>query len=209
MAQRIRAHLGWHLETAARLLRATSFWVPLIPAAGFLAVYELDQIPSVSPFLTKAWAETFSPLVLAVGVALAGWLVVRRGRTYDKWLLAFALALFLRELHFAGTNTAFYIALVVLIAWASYARERLEPFIYDRRIVAITMAMFCTYAVTKVLDRGYVNQLLPAGASRHLFEENLELLGHLLFVTLVIVSRHVPERATAPAAVDHIQVAGE
>lgn len=209
MAQRIQTHLRWHLETAARLLRATPLWVPLIPVAGFLAVYELDRIPVVSPFLTKPWAETFSPLVLAVGVVLAGWLVVRRGLTYDKWLLAFALALFLRELHFAGTNTAFYVALVVLLVWASYAREQLEPFIYDRRIVAIMMAMFCTYAVTKVLDRGYVNEFLPAGASRHLFEENLELLGHLVFVTLVLVSRYVPERATAAAEVDRIQVPGE
>lgn len=199
----LRSLIAWHAGTAARLLRLTPIWVVLVPAVGALALYRLDKSSAISPYLTKDWAEIFSPIVLAVGVVLAGWLVAARKHAYDKWQLMFALALFMRELHFQGTNTGFYIALVVLLVWASHARDRLEPFISDRSIVATTMAMLWTYAVTKVLDRGYIDELLPQGRlSRDLYEENLELLGHLLFVALVVISFRVVEAAArnrAPA----------
>lgn len=194
---------AWHLETAKRLLGATPFWVWLVPALGAVVFYALDQVPAVSPYLEKDSAEIFSPIVLGVGVLLGGWLAVTRRHVYDMWQLAFGLSLFMRELHFQGTNTGFYIALVVLLAWASHARDRLEPFISDRRIVAAMMAMLWTYAITKVLDRGYIDDWLPGGRpSRDLFEENLELMGHVIFVTLVIVSyRVLKNTATEPAPV--------
>ena len=209
MPKRFGTFLAWHMETARRLLSLTPPWVLLVPAVGALVFYGLDRFPAVSPYLDKDSAEIFSPIVLGVGVVLAGWLAATRRHLYDKWQLLFALSLFMRELHFQGTNTGFYIALVVLLGWASHARDRLEPFISDRRIVATMMAMLWTYAVTKVLDRGYIDDMLPAGRlSRDLFEENLELLGHVMFVTLVVVSYRVlkagvvAERAPASAPLE-------
>lgn len=208
MPKRSEMVLAWHLETASRLLRMTPFWVWLVPAVGAVVFYALDQIPAISPYLEKDVAEIFSPIVLGVGVVLAGWLAGTRRHAYDIWQLVFALSLFMRELHFQGTNTGFYIALVVLLVWASHARDRLEPFISDRRIVVAMMAMLWTYAITKVLDRGYIDDWLPAGRqSRDLFEENLELIGHVIFVTLVIVSYRVLKSAAAEPA--PVSAAGE
>lgn len=176
----------------------TPLWVLLIPFAGAAVLYGLDRYPAVSPHLKKDAAEIYSPMVLFVGVVLAGWLATTRRHTYDKWLFLFAVSLFLRELHFQGTNTGFYIALVVLLVWASHARDRLEPFFSDRRIVVPMMAILWTYAITKVLDRGYADGVIPGGRmSRDLLEENLELLGHAMFVMLVVISYRV---LTSPAA---------
>lgn len=188
MIGRVNSLWDRHAETAAHLLRLTSPWVLLIPAAGALALYILNFYPSVAAHLDKETAEIVAPIILAVGVFLAGWLAATRRHVYDKWLLLFAISLFLRELHFQGTNTGFYIALVVLILWASHARDRLEPFISDRSSVNTMMAMLWTYFITKLLDRGYLDGLLPTGTTRDLFEENLENLGHMIFVLLVVLS---------------------
>lgn len=50
------------------------------------------------------------------------------------------------------------------------------------------MAGLWTYLVSKTFDRRYWDHMLPAGASRDLFEENLEVLGHVLFLIRVAVS---------------------
>jgi hypothetical protein len=109
-------------------------------------------------------------------------------RAVLQWLAVFVLCLFLRELHFRGTNTGFYIALVALIWWASHARDRLEPFISNKTIVTLLMSVLWTYAVSKTFDRHLWDAAMTGGLSRDLFEENLEILGHLLFVLLVMVS---------------------
>lgn len=191
MVDALRTLWDWHLETARRLVSLTPAWVLLIPAAGAVALYILNLYPSIAPHLDKDGAEKVAIAILAVGILLACWLVWTRGHLYDKWLLVFAISLFLRELHFLGTNTGFYIALVVLLVWASHARDRLEPFFSDRRIVAAMMAMLWTYFITKLLDRGYLDVALPAGTTRDLFEENLENLGHTIFIVLVVLSFRV------------------
>lgn len=205
MSERLKGLLAWHTQTVLQLLRLTPLWVLLVPAVGALALYIINFDPAIAAYLDKDTAELVSPMILAVAAGMAGWLAVSRRHLYDKWQLLFALSLFMRELHFQGTNTGFYIALVVLLVWASHARERLEPFFSDRRIVTPMMAMIWTYFITKLLDRGYLDGLLPAGTTRDLFEENLEILGHLIFVLLVALSFRVVcagavSRASASAA---------
>lgn len=187
----LRAFCAWHMETAGRLLRLTPPWILLIPVVGAVVLYGLNLDPTLASRLDKETAEIVAPVILAGGILLAGWLTLTRGHVYYKWQLVFAISLFLRELHFQGTNTGFYIALVVLLVWASHARDRLEPFISDRRIVTATMAMLWTYFITKLLDRGYLDGGLPAGTTRDLFEENLEILGHTIFIVLVVLSFRV------------------
>lgn len=41
------------------------------------------------------------------------------------------------------------------------------------------------------MERGYLDRILPAGTTRDLFEENLEILGHLIFALLVVLSFRV------------------
>lgn len=183
----MREHAAWHATTVNRLLRATSPWVLFVPIVGAITIYLLNTNPDIAPYLTKEQAEIISPLILAVGLAVAA-LLAAWSNPYYKWLALFAFALLLRELHFGGTNAGFYVALVLLIGWASYARDRFEPFISDKRIVSLFMAVLWTYAVSKTFDRRMWDHVLPAGTTRDLFEENLEVLGHVLFVVLVVVS---------------------
>ena len=190
MLERLRSEAAWHTATAARLLRAAPPWVLLVPAAGALLIWLLDTQPAIAPYLVKESAERASPIVLGAALAAAAGLAAVRQHVYFVWQALFALALFLRELHFQGTNTAFYIAVVALLWWASHARGRMEPFISDRRIVTPMMAVLWTYLITKTLDRHYWDGLLPAGITNDLFEENLELLGHGLFLVLVVVSAY-------------------
>jgi hypothetical protein len=188
MIDRVSAVAVWHVETALRVLRATSPWVVLVPVAGALGIYLLHTFPAIVPYLDKPHAEFISPIILAAGLVIAVGFASWRPEVYFDWLALFALALFLRELHFRGTNTGFYAALFALIWWASYAREHMEPFISARPIATLLMAVLWTYFVSKTFDRHLWDAEMVGGMSRDLFEENLEVLGHVLFVALVIVS---------------------
>jgi hypothetical protein len=196
MIGRARADIAWHVETASRVLARTPAWVLLVPVAGMLAIYALNLSPALAPYLTKPEAEFISPIILGLAFTMAAILATWM-HPYYTWQAAFAFALLLRELHFQGTNTGFYIALVLLLGWASYARERLEPFFSDKRIVTLLMAVLWTYLVSKTFDRRYWDALLPRGTSRDLFEENLEVLGHVLFLLLVAVSVVIDVEAPA------------
>ncbi|WP_334148731.1 hypothetical protein [Hyphomicrobium sp.] len=198
MREQVSAAVSWHWTTAVRLLRMTPPWVLAVPLLGAIVIVALNTLPWLAPYLTKDSAEIISPIILAVGVVVAGWLAATRPAPYYKWLAIFALCLFLRELHFRTTNTGFYIAIVVLLWWASHARDRLEPFFSNRTIVTLLMAVLWTYAVSKTFDRHLWDGLMTGSLSRDLFEENLEILGHLLFVVLVMVSGAI--RIASPTA---------
>lgn len=198
MLGRAGGQIAWHTETAARILRTTPPWVLLVPALGAVVIYLLNTLPAVAPYLSKETAEITSPIILAVPLVIAAGLAATRPRVYYKWLALFALALFLRELHFQGTNTGFYIAIVLLIGWASFARDRLEPFISNKVVVTILMSMLWTYAVSKTFDRRIWDSLLTAGITNDLFEENLEIMGHIMFFLLVVASLFV-DGAAAPS----------
>lgn len=191
MREQVAEFVSWHVETGLRILRLTPLWVLLVPAAGALVIYLLHQVPALVPYLTKDSAELSSPCILAVGIVVATWLAYTRRHPYLIWLAVFAVCLFLRELHFRGTNTGFYIAIVVLIGWASYARDRLEPYFSNKVVVALLMSVLWTYFISKTFDRHLWDAEMTGGLSRDLFEENLEILGHLLFVALVFVSAFI------------------
>lgn len=196
----LSANASWHWHTGIQLLRLTPIWVVAVPAAGALVIALLNTSPEIAPYLTKESAEIISPLILAVGVVIAAWLAATHSEIYFKWLTLFAVCLFLRELHFRGTNTGFYIAIALLLGWASYARDRLEPFFSNRTIVTLLMAVLWTYLISKTFDRHMWDRAMFGNLSRDLFEENLEILGHLLFVTLTMASALV---ATAAVPVAH------
>lgn len=188
MLKRLSHEAGWHWTTATRVMQRTPPWVVAIPAVAALVIYLLNTSATMAPFLTKDAAEIASPIILAVPLLIAAWLAATRPHVYYKWQALFALALFLRELHFVGTNTGFYIAIVLLLGWASFARERLEPFFSNRKIVTLLTAIIWVYLVSKTFDRHMWDHILPAGTTSDLFEENLEIVGHALFLVLTVVS---------------------
>jgi hypothetical protein len=197
MLKRLSTAVDWHWTTITRTWQQTPLWIFAVPAVAVAVIYLLNASGAVAPYLTKEVAEISSPIILSIPLAIATWLAATRTHVYYKWQALFALALFLRELHFTGTNSGFYIAIVLLLGWASTARERLEPFFSNRTIVTLLATIIWVYLVSKTFDRRVWDPILPAGTTNDLFEENLELLGHTLFLTLTVVSAVVGSKAAA------------
>ncbi|MGD2117735.1 MAG: hypothetical protein PVG66_05200 [Chromatiales bacterium] len=182
-----RTTLHWHADTARQTFNVMPLWILLSPFVFMLLLYGLEQT-WLSPYLTKDAAEIVAPTILSVALLLALWPLLQQPHSYYKWQALLGLALLLREWHFVGTNTGFYVAFVLLIWWASRYRDRLQPFLRQRWIVGLFAASIWCYLVSKSFDRHYWDTLIPAGVSSDLFEENLEVIGHLLYLALVATS---------------------
>jgi hypothetical protein len=195
----LKDEIAWHRTTLAEFWRIMPLWILLVPLIAAAIIVALDYT-AVAPFLIKADAEIVAPSILFVALVVARWLAWKNPHVYFKWPALFALALFLRELHFLGTNNGFYVAFIILMWWASKNRWRMQPYIYDKRFVTVSAAMVWTYLVSKSFDRHYWDFLVHTGVNRDLFEENLENAGHLLFLVLVIMSAivQVPGIAATP-----------
>ena len=183
----IKSSFNWHTETARQLYAVMPFWILLLPIAFMAILLGLDQTP-LSMWMNKESAEIAAPSILAIALALALWQIKSNSHVYFKWQAFFAVILFFRELHFYGTNNGFYIGFILMIWWASKHRERLLPYFNNRMIVSLILLIIWTYLISKTFDRHYWDELLPAGIESDLFEENLELIGHMLFTGLVVIS---------------------
>lgn len=194
LIQRIRNSSDWHLETAGSIWQLLPKWVLLLPLIWIALIVGLNQTP-LTWVLEKSVAELVSPSILAIAFLLSLVALGFLRPSYYRWLALFALALFLRELHFYGTDNGFYIAFILLIWWASRYRDRLTPFIQDPRIIGLLVAMILTYGIAKTFDRNYWEWLIHDPLLIDKIEENLEVMGHLNFLVLVLFSmrRIVPK----------------
>jgi len=183
----INTQLQWHWQTVITVLKTVPFWVYLLPGLAMPVLYMMDQT-AISPYLTKHYAEIFSPLVLAVALLLSVIALVKNQQMFYRWVGFFALILFLRELHFVGTNNGFYIGFLILMWWASKYRETLQNDLFSKKILSLTVLLIWVYLITKTFDRHLWDSYMPANTNPDLFEENLELLGHLLFLGLTTVA---------------------
>ena len=199
MLKVLEDEFSWHCSTAAHLLRIIPVWVLVVPFAAMICFYELDKFPLLSPYLAKKRAEVVGPVIVFLALIYATSLAHNRSHVYFTWQALFALAVFLRELHFWGTNTGFLIALPLLIRWASRHRERLQPYIYDKRIVTLMACVLWTYLVSQIFDWFILDDLIPK-ATADVLEENLEAFGHLLFFVQVAVSAVMP--SNGPSAIE-------
>jgi hypothetical protein len=183
----IKTALNWHLDTARQVYGILPLWILLTPLLFMLLLYGLEQTP-FNAYLDKDSAEIAAPAILAIAFAISLWQIKSRHHVYFKWQAFFAAILFFRELHFYGTNNGFYIGFILMMWWASKNRERLLPYFANRTIVSLIVLIVWTYLVSKSFDRHYWDALLPAGIESDLFEENLEIIGHLMFAGLVLIS---------------------
>lgn len=135
---------------------------------------------------SKPTQEIAAPVVIGLTAALAVatryW--VRQPITWP--LLALALSLFARELHFVGTNTGFYVAFVVIVIWPFAWRDRLMPFLKNDTIRGLLSAMLLCYLMSKVIDRSYLAFLPDFSTWHHHAEETLETLSHGLMFWLTV-----------------------
>jgi hypothetical protein len=183
----MRDALWRHAHSARFLFGKCSPWILLAPLISAIATWLSLSTPWHAWF-EKPAQEVFGPAILAMAVILSLRLYKQHPQTFSKWLVWLTGALFCRELHFAGTNNGIYVALVVLLWFASRNLAAMRPWLDSRTIVSLFAAALWTYLVAKTLDRGYWKSLPDSALWRDHLEETLESAGHLLILVMVVCS---------------------
>ena len=177
------------MVSAKDALIGTPLWVWPVPALLCVIVLLILQTP-VGWITTKPVQEIAAPTLIGLTAGLAVAVHCWLRTLFTLMLASFAVALFLRELHFTGTNNGFYLAVIILAVWASAKREEIREFISNRWIAGLLACAVWTYFVTKLFDRHYFSFLPNYVAWENNAEESLETLGHLMvFVAVVLTLR--------------------
>lgn len=166
------------------------YWVWPVPFLLSAGVWLILQTP-IDWLTEKPVQEIVAPVVIGLTALLV--LFVNRwvSEFFTLLLACFVWALFLRELHFFGTNNGFYLAVILLAWWASSRREAIRDFLKWRSIGALLSCSLWTYFVTKLFDRHYFSFLPGYDVWHDNVEESLETLGHLMVFALVVVTLRI------------------
>lgn len=143
-----------------------------------------------SQLLDKSLQETLA-LVITVLAFISFSLRYYSGRSpVHLILVVLAVVFFCREVHFAGTSSGVYVALVVIGAWVMYWRRRLKPLIDNGQFRFWLVSTLGTYLLSQLIARR-VFRFLPHESELHVpLEEIVENAAHLmLFVTSFVGRR--------------------
>ncbi len=174
-------------KSGVEVLRSIPLLMWLLPLVLSVAIWAISKSP-IGWMTEKPVQEIVAPVVigLTAGLVLA---VHKWSQTKFSFLLAcFVWSLFLRELHFWGTNNGFYIALVVLIIWGWMSRVEINHFLKQTSIRYFLSGAFLIYLLSKIVDRGYLAFLPDFSVWRHNLEETLETCGHVMVFCLVVMT---------------------
>ena len=186
----IAGTLRHHLGSAKAALFGIPYWVWPLPVFLCAGIILIVQTP-IGWLTEKPIQEIAAPVVIGLTAGLVV-CVHRWMREFFTLLLAcFVWALFLRELHFAGTSNGLYIALIVLAWLASSRRDEISDFLKWPSIRALLSCALWTYFITKLFDRHYVS-FLPGYADWHNnVEESLETFAHVMVFALVVMTLRI------------------
>src|SRR5262245_7290017 len=154
LKDRLALAARFHWQNGWAALQRFSPWILLVPAAA-IGLIVLDAHTAFGWFEQKATQEIVAPTVLAVAVFVAGLYWAGAADFCSQWLLLLSVALFCRELHFWGTNNGIYLAILMLLWYASRNAHRMPAFFESRLLMSLFGCALFTYALTKTFDRGY------------------------------------------------------
>jgi hypothetical protein len=177
--------------------------IPLLmwgmPFVLSLVIWVIARTP-VGWMTEKQVQEIAAPIVIGLTAGLVlmvhKWVQTR----FSLILACFVWSLFLRELHFWGTNNGFYIALVAIVIWSWVSRSQLVDFLQYISIRYFLSGAFLIYLLSKIVDRGYLAFLPEFTSWRHNLEETLETSGHVMVFCLVVMTYRI---ATLPKKQQH------
>jgi hypothetical protein len=105
------------------------------------------------------------------------------------WSSALFLLIMCREIHFAGTDAAIFIGLVILWAMLLYKYEKFEAYAASPWVINLLGAGFFTYFLSQTVDQRWW-RMIPAEDIVHVpLEESLEMLGHILIGLAAVLCR--------------------
>lgn len=179
-----------HLQSVKAALQAIPFWVWFLPFLFGGVIILLLQSP-LSWITEKPLQEVVAAVVIG-NAALLVLLVCYWVRELFALLLAVLVwALFFRELHFTGTSKGLYLTIIVLAWLASSKRDALKCFMSELPVIVLLSGAMWTYLITKLLDRNFFTFLPNYYQWSHNVEETLETFGHLMIMTLVVVTLRI------------------
>lgn len=192
--ERLSEFVVSNLKSAAFVVRSIPVLMWLMPIILSIVIWAATKTP-LGWITEKPVQEIAAPVVIGLSAALV--LAVHRwvGAKFSLLLACFVWSLFLRELHFWGTNNGFYIALVVLVIWGWLSRSQMGDFLEHTSIRYYLSGAFLIYLLSKIVDRGYLAFLPDFATWRHNLEETLETCGHILVFCLVVMTLRI---ATMP-----------
>jgi hypothetical protein len=150
-------------------------------------------------FLSKTLHEVLAPVLLGLAglVFLTRWVGERQPLVLI--LLALDVALFCRELHFAGTSKGIYVALLLVAVWSVLWWQNIASDIIESKATPYLLFALATYVLSQTIARRVFRGILPLEAEsdflRTGLEESLENLAHLsmLVVAMLGFSRGAQE----------------
>ncbi len=164
-------------------------WWPLLIGPVAMVLVYVAHVLQWSRLLDKSLQETLA-LVITV-LAFVGFAIrYYRGRSpVHLILVVLAVVFFCREVHFAGTSSGVYVALVVIGAWAIHWRRRLKPLMDGGQLRFWLVSTFATYLLSQLIARR-VFRFLPHESELHIpLEEIVENVAHLMFFVTSFVGR--------------------
>lgn len=187
LADRIRSALAFHGRNGWAVLRHCSPWILLVPAA-VICLIVVDSRRGLLWFEQKTTQEIIAPSILAIAILVSSLYWARAADFCSHWLLLLSAALFCRELHFWGTNNGIYLAIILLLWYASRHTERMRSFLQSRCCVSLFAGAVFTYGLSKTFDRGYWMKIAGWPDWQDTMEESLESTAHLMILALAITA---------------------
>lgn len=166
----------------------------LMPCAGMGLILMLASGQGLSWFVGKyAWTgkdfqEVLGPALLAAAVVLAIYLWTVERHVCRAWMICLPAALLCREVHFSGTGTGIYVALVLIGIYSVRHRRSLQP-VWNCRLTSCLWLGACSWYMLAVTVDSGVWKFLPHSHWWSVnLEETLESGGHLAILLGVLFS---------------------
>jgi len=177
-----------HLNHFFNLLEGAD-WKPLLIApASVLFVYFAVRM-GWGAIVAKPLLETIALVLTGSAFAVYGFRTITETNPLAKVMCVFSFAFFCREIHFPGTSTGIYIAVMGIAIWAWFLRKKLAKPFNTGRFKTWFFAMGWTYFLALLIQRRAFKHLFPLPEFLALeqelhiaTEEFLENIAHALLL---------------------------
>lgn len=136
----------------------------------------------------KHLAEAWALYVLLAAFVLCVLQYFRRREPYWFWLTLLVAAFAFREYHFDNTTVGIFLLILGLLfyAWRRYPRFAL--YFASRTTLSLLAATLLSYFLAVGCDKGWFDFLSGSNALQNHVEEYVEILGHIMLLTLALCS---------------------
>jgi hypothetical protein len=187
LADRAKLYLSV-MQSSFRQLRSHFNYRILILSAVIAAIlWILMATGVVRP--GKEPLETAAVVVTGILMLIAALRFILSRQVFFLWSTALFLLIMCREIHFAGTDEAIFIGLLVLLGIILFEYDRFKAYLANPRVVNLLVAGFFTYFLSQTVDQRWWRIIPGEDLINVSLEETLELLGHVLIGLAVVFCR--------------------